>query len=115
MWGYLAVVGAVGVVAVAAAVTAAWVDPVVTVMTQAFMAVLIFMIYMGGGQVRAHQDQFCHDVPSAASCKDSGRTGGCCTSPRGHRRGAAGGWVHYEFYRLQGATRPRSSLRSTPL
>ncbi|MGW1534519.1 DUF6234 family protein [Streptomyces aureus] len=72
LWGYLAVAGAVGVFAVAAAVTAAWVDAVVTVMTQAFMAVLIFIIYMGGGQVQAHQDQFCHDVPSAASCKDSG-------------------------------------------
>ncbi|MEY2249112.1 DUF6234 family protein [Streptomyces sp. BF23-18] len=52
--------------------TAAWADAVVTVVTQAVMAVLIFMIFLGGGEVQSHQDQLCHDVPSAASCKDRG-------------------------------------------
>ncbi|WP_329253119.1 DUF6234 family protein [Streptomyces sp. NBC_01478] len=72
LWGYLVAAGGVGVLAIAAAVTAAWVDAVVTVVIQAVMAVLILMIFLGGGEVQSHQDQLCHDVPSAASCKDSG-------------------------------------------
>ncbi|MFI7295657.1 DUF6234 family protein [Streptomyces sp. NPDC050121] len=72
LWGYLDAAGGVGVLAIAAAVTAAWVDAVVTVVTQAVMAILILMIFFSGGEVQAHQDQLCHDVPSAASCKGTG-------------------------------------------
>ncbi|MFE2580416.1 DUF6234 family protein [Streptomyces sp. NPDC059378] len=73
LWGYLAAAGGVGAVAVAAAVTAARVDAVVTVVAQAVMAVLILMIVLGGGEVQSHQDQLCHDVPSAAGCEGSDR------------------------------------------
>ncbi|MEV8037084.1 DUF6234 family protein [Streptomyces sp. NPDC086182] len=72
LWGYLVAAGGVGVLAIAAAVTAAWVDAVVTVVLQAVMAILIFMIFLGGGEVQSHQDQLCHDMPSAVGCKDSG-------------------------------------------
>lgn len=72
LWGYLVAAGGVGVLAIAAAVTAAWVDAVVTVATQAAMAVLIFTIFLGGSEVQSHQDQLCHDVPSAASCEGRG-------------------------------------------
>ncbi|WP_256096304.1 DUF6234 family protein [Streptomyces sp. LUP30] len=68
LWGYLVAAGGVGVLAIAAAVTAAWVDAVVTVATQAVMATLILMIFLGGGEVQSHQDRLCHDVPSAAGC-----------------------------------------------
>ncbi|MFF6992998.1 DUF6234 family protein [Streptomyces sp. NPDC010273] len=57
LWGYLAAAGGVGVLAIAAAVTAAWVDAVVTVVTQAVVAVLILMIFLGGGEVQSHQGQ----------------------------------------------------------
>ncbi|MFF3448834.1 DUF6234 family protein [Streptomyces sp. NPDC002667] len=72
LWSYLYAAGGVGILAVAAAVTAAWVDAVVTVVTQAAMAVLISMIFLGGGEAQSHQDQLCHDVPSAVGCSDSG-------------------------------------------
>ncbi|MEV6019110.1 DUF6234 family protein [Streptomyces sp. NPDC051997] len=72
LWSYLFAAGGVGVLAIAAAVTAAWIDAVVTVVTQTAMAVLISMIFLGGGEAQSHQDQRCHDAPSAVGCRDNG-------------------------------------------
>jgi hypothetical protein len=69
LWNYLAAVGGVGVLAIGAAVIAARTGAVVTVATQAVMAVLACLIIFGAAAVQSHQDQLCHDIPSATGCK----------------------------------------------
>ncbi|MBY8843108.1 DUF6234 family protein [Streptomyces sp. SP2-10] len=72
LWTYLAAAAGVGLLAVAAAAIAARAGAVVTVTTQAGMAVLVCVLVFGGAALQSHQDQLCHDMPSAAGCEDSG-------------------------------------------
>lgn len=72
LWNYLAGAGAVGVLAVVAAAVAARAGAYVTVVSQAFMALLICVVVFGGITVQSHQDQQCRDVPSAMGCGDPG-------------------------------------------
>jgi uncharacterized membrane protein len=69
LWNYLAATGVVGLLAIAASAVAARARAFVTVVTQAIMAALICIIVFGGYAAQSHQDQKCHDIPSAAGCK----------------------------------------------
>ncbi|ALO97087.1 membrane protein [Streptomyces hygroscopicus subsp. limoneus] len=73
LWNYLAAAGAVGVLALAAGLIAAWAGAVVTVATQAVVAVLVCVVVFGGAAAQSHQDQVCRDTPSASGCRGAGR------------------------------------------
>ncbi|MFJ5531294.1 DUF6234 family protein [Streptomyces sp. NPDC093261] len=122
LWNYLAAAGGVGILAITAAAIAARAGAVVTVVTQAIMAILTCAIIFGGATVQSHQDQLCRDIPSAAGCKGNGYTAhahGSRLTAHGSRSIAAGDVrdrrgpaptpgdpAHHESPRL-GATRGR--------